>query len=76
MSVRLLVLLGEFAFEALGHFWWGRAGQTEGHLDRVVDEPLQGGQRTDHDDTGTKTLPHGWKKKEQSKVSFHEIFTN
>lgn len=53
-----LLLLCELAFERLGHLWrWG-AGQAEVDLDRVVDEPLQGGQCTDHDDPGAKSLPH------------------
>ena len=29
----------------------------EGNLDTIVDEPLEGSQCTDHDDTGNKTLP-------------------
>lgn len=42
-------------------FWHLRrrgAGQAEVDLDGVVDEPLQGCQGTDHDDTGHQTLPH------------------
>jgi len=51
----------ELLLERLGHLgrWW--AGQTEEDLDRVVDEPLQGGQRSNHDDPGAKTLPHACK---------------
>lgn len=53
-----LLLLCELAFERLGHLGrWG-SGQAEVDLDRVVDEPLQGGQCTDHDDPGAKSLPH------------------
>ena len=29
----------------------------EGDLDTIVDEPLEGGKSTDHDDTGNQTLP-------------------
>ena len=29
----------------------------ESNLDTIVDEPLEGSQCTDHDDTGNKTLP-------------------
>lgn len=53
-----LLLLCELAFERLGHLGWWGAGQAEVDFDRVVDEPLQGGQCTDHDDPGAKSLPH------------------
>lgn len=55
-----LCLLGEaeLLFEGLGHLGGRRAGQAEVHLHRVVDEPLQGRQGTDHDDTGDESLPH------------------
>lgn len=53
-------LLGEaqFLLEGLGHLWGRGTGQAEVDLHRVVDEPLQGGQGTNHDDTGHQTLPH------------------
>jgi len=50
-----------FGLESLSHgLWHGRrrrAWQTESNLDRVVDEPLQGGERTNHEDTRTETSP-------------------
>lgn len=53
-------LLGEaeLLFERLGHLRGRRAGQAEVDLHGVVDEPLQGRQGTDHDDTGDESLPH------------------
>lgn len=53
-------LLGEaeLLFEGLGHLGGRRAGQAEVDLHGVVDEPLQGRQGTDHDDTGYESLPH------------------
>ena len=29
----------------------------EGNLDTIVDEPLEGGEGTDHDDSSAKTVP-------------------
>ena len=43
--------------ERLGHGWWWWSWEAEGDLDTIVDEPLEGGEGTDHDDTGTKSLP-------------------
>lgn len=40
-----------------GLLWWRRAGQVESDLDRVVDEPLESGEGTDHDDTWNETAP-------------------
>merc|ERR1711982_214255 len=34
-----------------------RAGQAESNLDSVIDEPLKGGQGSDHDNTRSKTGP-------------------
>lgn len=53
-------LLGEakLLLQRLGHLRGRGTGQAEVDLDRVVDEPLQGSQSTDHDDTGDQTLPH------------------
>ncbi len=47
----------QLPLEALRHIRGRWAGQTEKHLYRVVDKPLQGRQRTDHQDPGTQTLP-------------------
>lgn len=53
-------LLGEaqFLLEGLGHLWGRGTGQAEVDLHGVVDEPLQSGQSTDHDDTGNQALPN------------------
>lgn len=48
----------QLLLQRLWHLGWRRAGQTEVYLHRVIDEPLQGGQGTDHNDTGHQTLPH------------------
>ena len=54
------LLLGktELDLEGLGHFWGRGTGEPQLDLDAVVDEPLQGGESTDHDDPGTETGPH------------------
>jgi hypothetical protein len=44
----------------LGLFSWGRStsgGQTDVDLEGIVDEPLEGSQGTDHEDTHAKTTP-------------------
>lgn len=69
----LLLLLCELAFERLRHLGrWG-AGQAEVDLDGVVDEPLQGGQCTDHDDPGAKSLPHSCHITTFNSISFDKI---
>lgn len=45
--------------ETLGHDGWRRTGQAVVDLHRVIDEPLQGCQRADHDDPREEPLPHG-----------------
>ena len=57
-SGRSLLCEAQLLLQGLGHLGGRRAGQAEVDLDGVVDEPLQGGQGTDHDDTGHQTLPH------------------
>lgn len=47
----------ELLLQGLWHLRGRRAGQAEVHLHRVIDEPLQSGQSTNHDDTGDQTLP-------------------
>lgn len=44
--------------EAGGHLWWWWAGNTQSDLDTIIDEPLQGSECTDHNDTGRQTVPH------------------
>merc|ERR1712227_429875 len=39
------------------HLWWWWSWKSEGDLDTIVDEPLESSQCTDHNDTGSKTLP-------------------
>ena len=46
--------------QAVGHRGRRRARQAEVDLDRVVDEPLERGQRADHDDPRHETPPHRW----------------
>lgn len=41
-----------------GHLWWWWAGNTQSDLDTIVDEPLQGSECTDHNDTRRQTVPH------------------
>lgn len=58
MECLQLALSGELGLEGGGHLWGRRPGDADGDFDEVVDEPLGGGQSTDHDDPGPKTLPH------------------
>lgn len=43
--------------EGLWHGGGWRAGQAKGHFHGIVDEPLQGSQGSDHDDTREQALP-------------------
>ena len=54
------LLDAEFGLEGGGHLWGRGAGDAEGDLDSIVDEPLKGSQCTDHDDPGAQTLPQTW----------------
>lgn len=54
----VLIYQAKLLLQGLWHLRGRGAGQAEVHLDGVVDEPLQGGQSTDHDDTGNQALPH------------------
>ena len=53
------LLLGrlELLLEGLWHLWGRGTGEPELDLDTVVDEPLERGEGTDHDDPGTETGP-------------------
>jgi len=54
----LLLALGlELQPERLGHGRWWWAGKPEGNLYRIVDEPLQRRQRTNHDNSRSKAGP-------------------
>ena len=44
-------------FEAGRHLWWGRTRQPERNFDRIIDEPLQCSESTDHNDSRSQTLP-------------------
>uniref|UniRef100_H2YJB5 Uncharacterized protein n=1 Tax=Ciona savignyi TaxID=51511 RepID=H2YJB5_CIOSA len=52
-----LLLSVELLLEALWHLWWRWSGEFEVNLHRVVDEPLQGSQRTNHENTSEQALP-------------------
>lgn len=49
------MLLG---LQASWHLWWWWAGNAQGDLHTIVDEPLQSGQGTDHDNTRSQSVPH------------------
>lgn len=53
-----LLCEAELLLQGLWHLRGRGAGQAEVHLNGVIDEPLQGRQSTDHDDTGNQALPH------------------
>jgi len=55
-SLGLLSL--QLAFEGLWHLGGRGAGQSEGDLDSIVDEPLGGSEGTNHDNTSKQSLPH------------------
>lgn len=58
MLVALLLLLsGKLLFQTLWHFWRWWSWKSEPHFDTIIDEPLQSGQCTDHDDTREETFP-------------------
>jgi hypothetical protein len=59
LDTNKFLVLGQsqLLLQALGHLRRRRAGKAQGDLDGIVDEPLQGGQGSDHDDTGSQTLP-------------------
>jgi hypothetical protein len=48
----------QLGLETFGHLRWRWAGQAEVDLDRVVDEPLESRQCTNHDNPGRQTTPH------------------
>lgn len=52
-----LIRQAQLLLQRLWHLWRRWAGEAEVDLDRVIDEPLQGGQSSDHNDTGNQTLP-------------------
>ena len=55
----LKFLLGSFlSLQRFGHLGRRGSGKTESDLHGVVDEPLEGGQGTDHDDPWAESLPH------------------
>lgn len=64
LSDKMLFCKTKLLLQGLGHLRWRGAWQAEVHLHRIVDEPLQGCQSTNHDDTGNKTLPHTWKRQQ------------
>lgn len=48
----------ELLFEWFGHLHWWWSWDLESNFDTVIDEPLEGGECTDHDDTWSQTVPH------------------
>merc|ERR1712241_424376 len=58
VSNPLALLRCELLLEALGHLGRWRPGECECHLDTIVDEPLERGERADHNDPGSQALPH------------------
>lgn len=47
----------ELGLEGGGHLGGRRAGELEGDFHGIIDEPLEGGEGTDHDDTRSESLP-------------------
>lgn len=56
-----MALGGEFGLEGGWHLCGGGSGDAESDFDEIVDEPLGGGEGTDHDDPGAETLPESGK---------------
>lgn len=67
----VLIYQAKLLLQGLWHLGGRGAGQAEVHLDGVIDEPLQGGQGTDHDDTGHQTLPHTCTRHTHTQVRLH-----
>merc|ERR1719347_998909 len=53
----LLLSESQLLLQRLGHLWRGRSGKTESNLHSVIDEPLESGESTDHDNSRNKTKP-------------------
>lgn len=66
-------LNSKLLLQRLWHLGWWWARQPEVNLHGVVDKPLQGGQCTDHDDTGNQSLPHSCKTKHSVTTLNREI---
>merc|ERR1712211_161823 len=60
---QLLLGNSKLLLQRLWHLWWRRTGQTESNLDTIIDEPLESGKSTNHDDPGTKTCPESLESK-------------
>ena len=52
------LLGGELLPEGFWHCWWWRSREVERHFHTIVNEPLEGGEGADHDDTRDESLPH------------------
>ena len=59
----LLLSHAKLGLEGLGHGGRRGAGQAELDLDSVIDEPLESGEGSDHDDSGTQSSPHALQNK-------------
>ena len=53
----LLLRHAKLGLEGLGHGGGRGAGQAELDLDSVIDEPLESGECSDHDNSGTQASP-------------------
>ena len=54
----LLLRHAKLGLEGLGHGGGRGAGQAELDLDSVIDEPLESGEGSDHDNSGSESSPH------------------
>ena len=54
----LLLRHAKLGLEGLGHGGRRGAGQAELDLDAVIDEPLESGEGSDHNNSGTQSAPH------------------
>ena len=61
--IELLLGKTKLDLQRLGHLWGRGAGQSQLNFHTIIDEPLQSGQGTDHNDPRTKTGPHTAKAK-------------
>merc|ERR1719189_1205680 len=68
-SRQLLLGNAELDLERLWHLWGRRTGQSQLDLHSVVDEPLEGSQGSNHDDSGTQSSPQSLESESLSSIS-------
>merc|ERR1719317_768421 len=56
-GVCLRLSSSHLGLEGGGHLWGRWTGKTQLDLNTIIDEPLKGGQGSNHNDPGAKTLP-------------------